>query len=183
MKTLQKCDPWEESLVAYYIVMVLPVPQCCLVLNWSWKNRTTPCLYVCGHWGGASQVFYLLLATQQQPLYVLFVLSSLLLHLPPQHWLSNHVLAIGSVKERCNGVLLCNSLLAKLNFEVNYEPQLSSQYTYPKEGYNLRTLEKTVTMVYTTLIGAFGSFRVPVSLRWSLSPLVLVQCVDLLYII
>jgi hypothetical protein len=128
-------------------------------------------------------VFYLLLATQQQPLYVLFVLSSLLLHLPPQHWLSNHVLAIGSVKERCNGVLLCNSLLAKLNFEVNYEPQLSSQYTYPKEGYNLRTLEKTVTMVYTTLIGAFGSFRVPVSLRWSLSPLVLVQCVDLLYII
>jgi hypothetical protein len=94
-------------------------------------------------------------------------------------------LAIGSVKERSNSLLLCNCLLAKLNFEVNYEPQLPSQCTSPKEGYNLRTLEKTVTMVYTTLIGAYGSFWVPVSLRWSVPPppLVLVHCVDLLYII
>jgi hypothetical protein len=61
--------------------------------------------------------------------------------------------------------------------------QLPSQCTYRKEGYNLRTLEKTVTMVCTTLIGAFGSFWVPVSLRWSVPSLVLVQCVDLLYII
>jgi hypothetical protein len=58
--------------------------------------------------------------------------------------------------------------------------QLPSQCTYQKEGCNLRTLEKTVTMVYTTLIRAFG---VPVSLRWSVPPLVLVQCVEFLYII
>jgi hypothetical protein len=104
----------------------------------------------------ASRVFYLLLATQQQPLYVLFVLSSLLLHLPPQHRLSNHFLAIGSVKERCNGLLLCNSLLAKLNFEVNYEPQLPSQCTYLKEGYNLRTLERLLQWRTPHWLGVLG---------------------------
>jgi hypothetical protein len=79
-------------------------------------------------------VFDLLLATQQKPLYALFVLSSLLLHLPPPHWLSNHFLAIGSVKERCNGLLLCNSLLAKLNLEVNYEPHSIAKSVHLSKG-------------------------------------------------
>ncbi len=54
MKTIQKCDPWGERLVAYYSDGLQHVPHYCLVLNWNWKEGPPPYLYVWGHWGRAS---------------------------------------------------------------------------------------------------------------------------------
>jgi hypothetical protein len=161
MKTLQKCDPWEESLVAYYIVMVLPLypsaacfwtgagrigpPPVCMCAGteeepasqpagcfiYSWQHNNNPCIYC---------LCYL----------VFFCTCHLNTGFQIIFW------QLGLWKKGANGLLLCNSLLAKLNFEVNYEPQLPSQCTYLKEGYNLRTLERLLQWRTPHWLGLLG---------------------------
>lgn len=95
------------------------VPQCCLLLNWSWKNRTTPCLYVCGHRGGASQPAGCFIYSWQHNnnpcMYCLcYLVFFCTCHL--EHRLSNHFLAIGSVKERCKWTVVMQFSSGKVEF-------------------------------------------------------------------
>lgn len=135
------------------------VPQCCLLLNWSWKNRTTPCLYVCGHRGGASQPAGCFIYSWQHNNNPCMYCLCYLVFFCTCHLNKGFQIIfwqLGLWKKVANGLLLCNSLLAKLNFEVNYEPQLPSQCTYLKEGYNLRTLERLLQWRTPHWLGLLG---------------------------
>ncbi len=63
-------------MVAYYSDVLLVWTPLLLAFGLELEGRTTPCLHVCGHWGGANHVFYMCKRWWQASLVVFCVLSS-----------------------------------------------------------------------------------------------------------